>query len=54
MLIYANLCKLDKFMEFLNQLRQSPWDETLFNQHKYAFLRKCVETSKAVTKLLIF
>ena len=28
MLIYANLCKLDKFMEFLNQLRQSPCNET--------------------------
>ena len=27
-LIYANLFKSDKFMEFLNQLRQSPCNET--------------------------
>ena len=29
MLIYAKLCKLDKFMKFLNQLRQSLSNETL-------------------------
>ena len=28
MLIYANLCKLNKFMEFLNQLRQRLCNET--------------------------
>ena len=51
MLIYDNLCKINKFIELLNQLRQSPWNG---NKQKYAFLRKCVETSKAVTKRVNF
>ena len=36
--------------EIFNQLEQGPWDKNLYVNTKYEFLRKCVETSKSVTK----
>ena len=53
MLIYANLCKL-KIYGILKSFKTKSMEWNFINKHKYAFLRKCVEASKAVTKWLIF
>ena len=37
MLIYINLCKLDRFVEFKNQLRQSPRNVSLDGNKKMTF-----------------
>ena len=54
MLIYANLCKLDKLMEVLNQLRQRPYNETPINKHIICICEKVCRNVQSCVEMTHF